>query len=128
MVKDVLIHGEDAKTTLTLHGLIDLYVDHKKAIANLAPESVKKYGYLKNKIDDIMITRIRKPWIFQFHAKLRQSGLSHNTAVKSMRLLKAVLNFASHNDFIGKNPMDGYRMTLEKKEIIYLNEVFVKNI
>lgn len=56
------------------------------------------------------ITDIDYPFVVAYDKWLRDSGVSHNTRISRLRLLRAVLNEAVKRDVILSNPFDRFRI------------------
>lgn len=72
------------------------------------------YKTLFNNLDKfrhgVRITEIDYPFIVAYDKWLRDSGVSHNTRISRLRLLRAVLNEAVKREMIFTNPFERFRI------------------
>lgn len=58
----------------------------------------------------ILITDIDYPFLMTYDKWLREGGISHNTRISRLRMLRALLNEAKKRDIITSNPFDRFRI------------------
>ena len=58
----------------------------------------------------ILITDIDYPFLMAYDKWLREGGISHNTRISRLRMLRALLNEAKKRDIITSNPFDRFRI------------------
>lgn len=86
-------------------------------------EHIKQFINYKYKVDDIYLSELSYSFAtdYEFYLKTVQQ-CSHNTSVKYIKNLKAVINFAMTQEWIENNPLNRYKSKLERIEKEYLNE------
>lgn len=92
-------------------------------------EHIKHFIQYKYKVNDLLLSELSYSFAtdYEFYLKTVQE-CSHNTAVKYIKNLKAVLNFALSQEWIENNPLNRYKAKLDRIEKEYLNESELKII
>ena len=113
--KEKLIGKDIAKQTF-------YYFKHSKALLQ---------EFIKNiyKRDDVMLNEVNIDFIQSFHSYLlKDKDMSQNTTTKHLKFLKAIINRAVSNNYIGCNPLVNYRIERKPVEIDFLNEEELRRI
>lgn len=73
----------------------------------------------------VLITDIDYPFLMAYDKWLREGGISHNTRISRLRMLRALLNEAKKRDIITTNPFDRFRIQqmVSKKGYITRDEL-----
>jgi site-specific recombinase XerD len=87
-------------------------------------EHVKAFLKCKYNIDDILLNDLSYSFAteYEFYLKTKNEACCHNTAVKYIKNLKAVINFAVSQEWLKFNPLDRYKGKLERVEKDYLTQ------
>lgn len=86
-------------------------------------EHIKQFIQYKYKVDDLFLTELSYSFATDYEFYLKTVQLcGHNTAVKYIKNLKAVLNFALSQEWLEMNPLNRYKAKLDRVEKEYLNE------
>ncbi|NCI48990.1 site-specific integrase [Sediminibacterium roseum] len=90
---------------------------------------VKEFMLYKNKSSDLLLTDINYAFAteYEFYLKTVRNN-SHNTSLKYIKNLKAVINFAVKNEWLNNNPLDHYRAKLEKIDKAFLTQAELNQI
>lgn len=82
---------------------------------------VKEFMKYKNKSSGMLLTDINYAFAteYEFYLKTVRNN-SHNTSLKYIKNLKAVVNFAVKNEWLINNPLDRYQVKLEKIDKAFL--------
>lgn len=80
-------------------------------------------AFLKSKfrMDDMHVKLLRLDAVERFYMFLRNdSGLSHNTSIKHMQMLKKIVIRAQKNGWLRVDPFDGFSMRMEERRRSFL--------
>ena len=111
-------------TTMSFFELVDLY----NLTKDIRYSTQKKLESLKRVIpNDIDIGSIDKMYLYQLYKTFRKT-MNEQSSYFRMSQIKAILNLAVDNDFISKNPMNGFKKKKPTKEIIYLTQEEIERI
>lgn len=111
--------------------LLELFTDHNKNMKQLigkdySPLTLQRYEaahkhlteftLLHYKTDDLFLNEINHAFITRFEHYLKsERSCQHNTAMKHMKALKKIINFALAHEYIKKDPFVSY--TISTKEV-----------
>lgn len=130
------IHLGKEEVKYTLLELLDHFNEHhvKKLIGKdyakgtyerykTSMSHVKEFMKYKNKSSEMLLTDINYSFAteYEFYLKTIRNN-SHNTSLKYIKNLKAVINFAVKNEWLTNNPLDRYQVKLEKIDKAFLTQ------
>ena len=124
--------GQNAETILNL---IDLHNTRKKDLIgiDLQPATYERYCTLRRHIanfiaykfkkDDLPMVDFSYPVLIEFEFYLKKSlKIGHNTAVKYIRNLRTVINYAIEIEKLDKDPFIKYKSKVKEVNRGYLNQ------
>jgi hypothetical protein len=90
---------------------------------------VKEFMLYKNKSSEFLLTDISYAFAteYEFYLKTERNN-SHNTSLKYIKNLKAVINFAVKNEWLPNNPLYRYQVKLEKVDKAFITQAELKTI
>lgn len=90
---------------------------------------IKEFLKHQYKISDIQLTELKYQFISEFVHYLKTVGkISHNTARRYMKQLKAIVQIAEDNEWIEKHPFKRFRMKEQEIDKVFLTEAELKKI
>ncbi|MBU2060454.1 MAG: site-specific integrase [Bacteroidetes bacterium] len=118
--------------------LIELFDDHNKNMKELigseySPLTLQRYEaahkhlsdflLLHYNIEDLFLNEINHSFITRFEHYLKsEKSCQHNTAMKHMKALKKIINFAIANEYIKKDPFVSYTISTREVKRDMLNQ------
>ena len=86
-------------------------------------EHVKNFISYKYRISDMSMQELNLSFANDYEIYLKTvKNCAHNTAIKYIKNLKAVINYSVRNEFIKNNPLDRYRPKLDRIDKEFLTE------
>jgi site-specific recombinase XerD len=124
--------GQNSTTVLNL---IDMHNTRKKDLIgiDLKGATYKRYCTLRNHVENFIKIKFNKPDVhitefsfpvlmeFEFYLKVKL-GIGHNTAVKYIRNLRTVINYAIEIELLDKDPFVKYKSKVKEVVRGYLNQ------
>lgn len=108
MLKDAVKSNVNPSAKLRDFGMSVVETSDRKELTKA------NYSTLFNNIDkfkkNVYLTDVNYQFVVDYDKFLRDSGISHNTRVSRLRLLRALLNEAKKRDLVGVNPFDRFRI------------------
>lgn len=129
-VRDKYLKKEETSTNLLEY--VSSYIEQMERIGDRSHSTLKKYRtievHLRNFLATISGLSITLKGFTSVHAKelevyLRTTaGLSNNTAVKYLKLIKTIFNRAIDFELVEKNPIDKFKFKYEKTTREFLTQ------
>ena len=104
------------------------YADGTYSRYKTSLEHVKEFMAHKYKINDILLNDLSYSFAtdYEFYLK-KEKSCAHNTTIKYIKNLKAVINYAVSQEWVKNNPLERYKGKLQRveKEFLTEEELFV---
>jgi site-specific recombinase XerD len=92
-------------------------------------EHTQRFLKFKYAVDDILLSDLNLAFVsdYEFYLKIERS-CAHNTTLKYIRNLQAVVNYATKQGWLNGSPLNSYKAKLEKVDKEFLTEAELNTI